>query len=70
MVSSLKRYWGLKMNPDHETHWASPGFGASFPELESDSKPSEAGQVVFLGTSSMGWSMVSSSQSALDSNTD
>ena len=46
-----------------------PGFGASFPELESDSKPSEAGQVVFLGTSSMGWSKVSSPQSASDSNT-
>ena len=47
----------------------SPGFGDSFPELELDSKPSKAGQVVFLGTSSMGWSMVSSPQSASDSNT-
>ena len=48
---------------------SSPGFGASFLELESDSKPSEAGQVVFLGTSSMGWSMVSFPQSASDSST-
>ena len=41
--------------------WNSGWTRASFPETESDSKPSEVGQVVFLGTSGIGWwSMVSS----------
>ena len=40
--------------------WNSGWTRAPFPETISDSKPSEVGQVVFLGTSGIGWSMVSS----------
>ena len=64
LVSSLKKVLGLKMNLIMKP------FGKSlFPGLESDSKPSEAVQAVFLGTSSMDWLMVSSLQSVRDSNT-
>ena len=58
--------WTLVMKPIRKS--PSPGFGASFPALESDSKPSKAREVVYLGMSSMGWSMISFLQSVSDSN--
>ena len=54
-----------KKVPGHERCTWKGWARAPFPESESDSKPSEVGQVVFLGTSGIGWSMVSSLQSAL-----